>query len=181
MFLLALGVFLWIAAHLFRRLAPDLRARMGDRGRGAVALVLFLSVALMVIGYRQADGAVYWGPMPAMVHLNNLLMLGSVYLFAASGMKTSLARDVRHPMLWGVVVWSVAHLLVNGDVPSFLLFGSLGLWALVEMVVINRAEPVWAPPPVKPKKTEVFALIGTFAVFIAAVAVHMVLGYSVIG
>ncbi len=46
----------------------------------------------------------------------------------------------------GVVVWAVAHLLVNGDLASLVLFAALGLWALAEMAVINRAEGPWSPP-----------------------------------
>lgn len=181
MYLLVLGLVLWIAAHLFKRLAPGARARMGEKGRGPISLLLLASVVLMVIGYRAADGAVFWGPHPHAMKLNNILMLASVYFFAAAGMKTSLARDLRHPMLWGVVIWAVAHLIVNGDVPSFVLFGTLGLWALVEMAVINRAEPDWTPPPAKPRKFEIMALAGTFGVFLAAIAVHYALGYAVIG
>jgi len=178
--LLIAGLVLWVLAHGFRRIAPGLRARLGDRAKGAVAAALFVALVLMVIGYRQADGAVFWGPDPRAVHVNNLMMLASCYLFAAAGMKTSLTRDMRHPMLWGVVVWAVAHLTTNGDVPSFVLFGGLGLWALAEMAVINRAEPDWTRPPVRARKFEVYALGGTFAVFLGAIAVHYALGYAVI-
>jgi hypothetical protein len=37
----------------------------------------------------------------------------------------------------------VAHLLLNGDNRSLLLFGGLALWALVEIVAISRREGVW--------------------------------------
>lgn len=36
-----------------------------------------------------------------------------------------MLRITRHPFLWGVAVWAIGHLLVNGDAPSILLFGSL--------------------------------------------------------
>lgn len=39
-------------------------------------------------------------------------------------------RITRHPFLWSVVLWAVAHVLVNPDPGSFLFFGSLGLTAL---------------------------------------------------
>ena len=52
MALLVSGVALWWLAHLFKRLAPDTRARLGDGGKGLVALVLVLPfVAIMVIVY----------------------------------------------------------------------------------------------------------------------------------
>ena len=35
-------------------------------------------------------------------------------------------------MLTGVVIWAIAHLLVNGDPASLVLFGWLGAWAVVD-------------------------------------------------
>ena len=37
---------------------------------------------------------------------------------------------LRHPMLTGVLVWALAHLLVNGDEASLILFGWMAVWAL---------------------------------------------------
>lgn len=170
MLLLCLGVALWWAAHLFKRAAPDLRARLGNRGRGAVALALVVAVALMILGYRSAEGAFFWGRSPALVGINNLMMLVALYLTSPGPAKGALFCRLRHPMLLGVVVWAVAHLLVNGDVPSFILFGGIGLWALVEMAVINRAEPGWTPPP--------RGSLGKDALFLAISAVLLVvIGY----
>lgn len=180
MTLLILGLALWSFSHLFKRLAPAARAKMGDKAKGPVALASFAGIILMVIGYRMADGAVLWGRSSALAGINNLLMLGSVYLFAASGMKTAIARKMRHPMLWGMVLWSIAHLLVNGDTPSFLLFGGLLVWALLEMALINRAE-AWTPPPAKERKFEFMALGGTVIVFAVIAAIHALLGYNPFG
>ena len=55
------------------------------------------------------------------------------------------ASGMRHPMLIGILLLVGAHLLVNGDLASIFLFGALGLWAIFEIVVINRAEPNWRP------------------------------------
>ena len=181
MILLVLGVALWSAAHLFKRLAPEARAKMGDKGKGPIALLLFVAIVLMVIGYRGADGAFFWSRTPALTGINNLLMLLSVYLFAASGMKTGIARRMRHPMLIGVKVWALAHLLVNGDVPSFVLFGGLMAWAVVEVILINRAEPVWVKPEPVPVKKEVMAAVGTLVVFGAIAGIHIWLGYNPFG
>jgi len=145
MLILSLGLVIFVAAHLFKRLAPGVRAGMGDRGKGVVALVLLVSVVLMVLGYRSADYVPVYTPMAGMGHLNNLLMLFAVYLYGVGGTKGTLYPLIRHPMLWGTVVWAGSHLLVNGDQASVLLFGVLGLWALLEMVLINRAA-VWVRP-----------------------------------
>lgn len=178
---LVLGLLLWSGAHLFKRLAPGARAAMGDAGRGVVALVSLAGIVLMVVGYRQAGGAVYWGRGPMLTGVNNLLMLASVYLFAAAGMKTALARRMRHPMLTAVMLWAVAHLLVNGDTPSFVLFGGLLIWAMAEVIAINRAEPGWTPPPPAGTGREVGAGVGAVAVFAVIALAHSWLGYPVFG
>lgn len=182
MLLLISGIALWWAAHLFKRAAPQRRAAMGDRGRGLVAGALLLSVLLMIFGYRMADGPFWWGPTPALKGINNLLMLASLYLFAADGMKTWITHRLRHPQLTGVAIWATAHLLVNGDLPSFVLFGGLLLWSLAEMLVINRAAPVWSPPA-KPlaAKREVMAAVGAVVVLVVIGLIHSLLGYNPFG
>lgn len=178
---LILGLILWSAGHFFKRVAPDMRAGMGNAGKGVAAMIIVVGVVLMVIGYRAADGAVFWGRHPATVGINNLLMLLSVYLFAASGMKTALARKMRHPMLAGVKVWALAHLLVNGDVASFVLFGGLLAWAVIEMIVINRAQPDWTPPTPAPKRKEVIAVVASIVLYGVIAAAHYHFGYPAFG
>lgn len=180
LFLIA-GLALWSGAHLFKRLNPEKRAAMGDKGRGPIALAILASVVLMVIGYRMADGTVFWGRNPALAGINNLLMLLSIYLFAASGMKTAIARKMRHPMLAAVKVWALGHLLVNGDTPSFILFGGLMAWAVVQMIVINKAEPDWTRPEPAPRRKEVVAIVATVVVFAGIALIHTWLGYPVFG
>lgn len=176
MTLLILGVALWWAAHLFKRLAPGLRARLGDRGKGLVAVAVLASVALMYVGYGQADGPVWWGRNPALVGINNLLMILAVYLYAADGAKTWLARKVRHPQLTAVKTWAVAHLLVNGDLASFVLFGGLLAWAVVSVILINRAQPVWTPPAPRPVQKEFVAVAATVVVVVGLMLIHNWLG-----
>ena len=36
-----------------------------------------------------------------------------------------MVRITRHPFLWGVALWALGHLIVNGDRASLVLFGSL--------------------------------------------------------
>ncbi|MBM9594815.1 NnrU family protein [Roseitranquillus sediminis] len=178
---LILGLALWWGAHLFKRVAPDARSamaeRMGDRAKGIFAVLLVLSVVLMVIGYRSAEGAFFWGRSQALVGINNLLVLIGFYLFAAAGMKTRVTRLTRHPQLIGFSLWAVGHLLVNGDVPSLILFGGLLVWALVEMVLINRAEPAWTPPPPAPISKEIRAVVGGIVLYVVVALIHGWLGY----
>ncbi len=185
MTLLILGLLLWWAAHLTKRLAPGFRAqlqeRMGDSSKGLIAVLLLLSVVLMTLGYQSYTGAFFWGRNAALVGINNLLMLLAVYLFAASGLKTRITGIIRHPQLTGFKAWAVAHLLVNGDTASFILFGGLLAWAVVEVIVINRQTERPAPPESYPVANEVKAIIGTLVVFAAISGVHIWLGYNPFG
>ena len=144
--ILVLGVALWWGAHFFKRLMPAQRAALGDRGKGLVALAIVASIVLMVLGFRMADFVPVWSPPTWGVHLNNLLMLIAIWMMSPAGAKGRILNKVRHPMLAGFRVWAIAHLLVNGDLASVILFGGLLVWGLVEVVVINRAEPDWTPP-----------------------------------
>lgn len=176
MIVLVLGLALWWAAHLFKRLAPDARARLGERGKALVAVALVVSVVLMVLGYRAAPAIAVWSPPGFLVHLNNLLMVLAFYLYAASGMKTWITTKIRHPQLTAFKTWAVAHLLVNGDLASILLFGALLAWAVVEVIVINRAEPVWTRPAPVPAQKEVIAVLAAIVVTAIVGLIHGWLG-----
>jgi len=181
MTLLIAGVLLWTLAHFFKRIAPGVREPMGEKGKGPVALAILASVVLMVVGYRAAEGTVFWGRTPMLTGINNLLMLFSIYLFAADGMKTRITRVIRHPQLTAFKTWTIAHLLVNGDVPSFVLFGGLLAWAVAEVIVINRSTPRPAAPEPASMGKEIGAIVGAVAVFGAIALIHNWLGYYPFG
>lgn len=179
--LLLAGIVLWTGAHVFKRVAPDRRAAMGDAGRGIASVGILAGLVMMIIGYRWADGTFFWGRSPAMVGINNLLMLLSVYLFAAAGMKTAITARIRHPQLTAVKIWALAHLLVNGDIPSFVLFGGLLAWAVWEVILINRQTDWQRPGGPFPVRKEIMAVVGTLVVYGAVAMAHMWLGYPVFG
>lgn len=180
MTLLILGLILWWAGHLFKRLFPGpraaLAASLGDKSKGIFALVLLASVVLMVIGYRGADFVNVWYPPAWTVHLNNLLMLIAVFLFGMGSSKGRARSWFRHPMLMGFATWAVAHLLVNGDLASVVLFGSLLVWAVSEIVIINTADPNWTRPAPGPAKGDVRLVLISFVVFAVFAGIHSLVG-----
>lgn len=184
MTLIVLGLALWWAAHLWKRVAPAHRAKMGEPGKGLVTVLVLAGVVLMVIGYRGSDwlgieGAEYvelWPRVPALVHVNNLLMLFAFYLYAASGMKTRITRAIRHPQLTAVKTWAVAHLLVNGDLASMVLFGGVLAWAVVSVILINKAEPRGPLPEPAPMGKEIGAVVGAVLVMGVVMMIHNWLG-----
>jgi uncharacterized membrane protein len=176
MILMILGLALWWGAHLFKRLAPAARARLGDPGKGLVAIALVASVALMVVGYRWAEFISIWQPPAFLTHVNNLLMILAFYLYAASGAKTWITTIIRHPQLTGFKTWAIAHLLVNGDLAAIILFGGLLAWAVVEVIVLNRAAREWIPPGRVPARKEATTIIATIVVVGVVMGIHNWLG-----
>ncbi len=179
MWMLIAGVLLWSTAHLLKRLAPSLRQSMGLPGKGLIALAVVVSMVLMVLGYKQADTAHMWGPHPITVGINNLLMVFAVYLMTVSVVKSALANRVRHPQLAAVKAWALAHLLVNGNTASFLLFGGLLAWAVLAVILIGKAgKPALPQRPVSLVRESVTLAI-TLLVFGGVGLVHTLLGYPV--
>ena len=169
MLMLTLGVLLWSFAHLFKRLAPAVREGMGDGGKLVVTLALIGSIALITC-------------QPSWVLLNNALMVLALYLMVASSLKVRVTGLVRHPQLTAIKAWSVGHLLVNGDAPSFVLFGGLLIWAVVTVIVINRQDGKPALPSIDTSlPREVFAVIVTGVLYFGVAQAHAYLGYPVHG
>lgn len=176
MAILIFGLLLWVAGHFFKRALPGVHQGFGGGAKGIAAVVILMGLVLMVIGYRGHGAPLVWYPPAFMVHINNLLMILAVYLYAASGVKARLATRIRHPQLTAVKTWAVAHLLVNGDLASIVLFGGLLAWAVAEVIVINRAQRDWTRPEWGGTSAEVKAVVGTVVVFVIIAAVHIWLG-----
>ncbi|MEQ8365446.1 MAG: NnrU family protein [Roseicyclus sp.] len=176
--LLIAGVALFAGAHWFKRLAPAQRLAMGDKGKGLVALIMLAGIILMVIGYRGAAFVNIWSPPAFLTHVNNLLMVLSFWLFALSADKGTFSARIRHKQLTGVKVWAVAHLLVNGDLASVILFAGLLAWAVVSVILINKAEPTWTRPTDVSVAGDIKALVIGVVIMAIVMGVHYWLGVS---
>lgn len=178
---LVLGVLLWTYSHTMKRMNPGFRAGLGDAGKGLVAVLSLVALGLMIWGYRSAEVIPLWQPPAAMRHANNALMLLAVLLVGMGANRGRLRTLLRHPMLTSVVLWAVAHLLVNGDLASIELFGGLGLWAVVDLRLINRMEPAWVPPAPGPWRNDALYLLASLVLLAVIIWVHTWLGYPPVG
>jgi len=149
---LALAALLWFGIHALiagSELRWKLVSLLGEGGFRAFFSVLSLaSVVFLVQSYRRAGFYPLWfAPQPIhwlplfVMPFSLLLVVGafSVPNPTAAGAekvleRTDAARGVlritRHPFLWGVALWSAAHVIVTGHVAALLFFGSLCLTAL---------------------------------------------------
>ncbi|MGH8138883.1 MAG: NnrU family protein [Steroidobacteraceae bacterium] len=132
------------------RLRDVLIARLGAGPyRGSFALASLVGLAWMIYAYRGAPTEPLWGLLlgfrPAAYVLVFIAFLFVVIGLATPsptrvGMESILARGpdiargmvriTRHPFLWGVALWALVHLIVNGDLASLILFGSLLVLAI---------------------------------------------------
>ena len=181
MTLLITGLFIWCAVHLFPTLAVQARANIiARRGRalyrGVFALLIICSIVLMVFGWRAADSvAVYqppdWGKGAAYV-----LVFFTFILFVAAKRLTNIKRILRHPQLSGVMLWSAGHLLANGDSRSLILFAVIGLWALLEVILINRRTGAWTKPEPVPVYRDIITIVIGVILYLVLLNLHPYLG-----
>ena len=175
MTLLVMGNILWVIAHSFKRVLPNLRNSLGNAGKGAVAVSLIFALVLIITGYRSAEYVVVWTPPNFLVHINNILMVTAIFVFALGHTRGRFRGRLRHPMLASVKIWAVAHLLVNGDLASLILFGSMLAWAALAVILINRSETRIAPKPGTAKRDIVLVFMVVF-IFLLISAFHWFFG-----
>jgi len=171
---LILGVVLWSVVHLVPAVAPEWRtgmaAKMGEYGfKSLFALLISLSVGVMIFGWKATPDSAWFDPPSWAVHVAFIGSLAMFLTFFAPYVECNLRRIFRHPQLLGVVFWGLGHLLANGEGRSVVLFGGLTLWALAEVVLINRRDRDWERPAAVSMKGDFKLLLtglGFFLVFL---------------
>ena len=177
MSLLIAGVVLWSILHLVPAIARPLRQTMIDRVgekayRGLFSLSMLLTLSMIVFGWRSTHD-VYLYQLPVWTRqAGALLMIVAFILFGAAQYPTAIKRIVRHPMLTAVVVWSVSHLLTNGSTRAMVLFGGMGIWALLEIILINRREGAWRKPESPGIAREIRGIVISLLIFCVAFYLH---------
>ena len=140
MTVLVLGLLLFLGAHSVRIVAEPWRqrtiARIGEGAwKGVYSVVSVVGLGLIVWGYGLArqDPVPLWTPMTWARHLGGLLTLVAFVLLAAAYVPgNGIKARLHHPMVLGVKVWALAHLLANHTLADALLFGGFLLWAVLD-------------------------------------------------
>lgn len=163
MTLLIGGLLLFTVVHFFPGACPGPRKQLVDKlgsnpYRGLFTLVIVASLALIVVGWKAAPPEnLYIAPLHGSPIVSALVFVAFV-LFVASQSKTNIRRFVRHPQMTAVLFWAAAHLLANGETRSVILFGGLGIWALVEILLCNRRDGTWQKPAPAAKSLDAVTL-----------------------
>ena len=163
---LVLAAIFFVGIHFFVS-GTSLRAAIVAKTGEVVYQAAFSAVSLLGLiwlgwAYAAVEPAELWEPAGWLRPITLLLTLIS-FLFVAIGVATpsptavggeaalresvtasGILRITRHPFLWGVAIWAVAHLLVSAELASLIFFGSLLLLALV------------GPPSIDAKRERMF-------------------------
>ncbi|SNY93894.1 NnrU protein [Cohaesibacter sp. ES.047] len=177
MILLVVGVLLWSLVHLFPVFMPTVRAglidQMGEKAyRGIFALLIFASLGLIIFGWRSVEVGYDLFDGYGLHHITYGLVLIAIILFGAAKAPSRIRLYLRHPMLTGVLLWAIGHLLVNNDPRSLVLFGGMALWSVVSILGINHRDGAYVPPEVKSWGREVRIVLISVVVYVALVFGH---------
>lgn len=149
MTVLVLGLLLFLGVHSVRALAPGLRdagiRRLGAGGwRIAYSLISIAGFVLIIYGYglaRAADPQLLWLPPAWLRHPSALLTLPAFILVVAAYVPGNHFKAwIGHPMLAGVKLWALAHLLASGWLHSMIVFVAFLVWAVVAFARARRRD-----------------------------------------
>jgi len=145
---LILGLVVFLGTHSIRIFTENwrtrTRARIGEGAyKGLYSVVSLLGFVAIVWGFGVAreTPAMLWTPPVAMRHVAGLLTLLAFVLLAAAYIpRNGIKARFHHPMVLGVKVWALAHLLANGSAAHVLLFGSFLAWGVADFIAARRRD-----------------------------------------
>ena len=170
--LLGIATAAFLAIHIIPSsyLRASLVAKIGNGPyMGLFSLASAGGLIWMIFAYKDApDGPLLWEMGNGARYAAMILMVFASIFFASAyttrnptaignekkvsdpAVQGGINAITRHPLMWSFVLWSVAHLLNNGDLRSVIFFGGFGVLALVGtyMIDLKRAKALgadWLP------------------------------------
>ena len=131
-----------------------LQARLGEgRFIGAYSVLSLLLFAWLIREALNAPFIPLWFAGPWSFWLAILLVPLALFLLGTGALAPNplsiafvtraydpaapgAAALTRHPILWGLGLWGLAHVPANGHLVGLMMFGGLGLFALIGMTVV---------------------------------------------
>ncbi|MCF6326587.1 MAG: NnrU family protein [Devosiaceae bacterium] len=133
------GLVLFFAIHLVPILAPNIKENIITkssksvwmRSYTAISLIGFLLIVFGWGQFRPVAPIVYDPPSWGRDATMSLVWLAFILFSIPRKKPGRILVIVKHPMVTGVILWSLGHLLVNGDLASVMAFGSFLAFALL--------------------------------------------------
>ena len=173
--ILILGLAVFLGVHVLvtcRAQRAGAIARMGEgKYKALFSFASLIGIILIAFGfarYRATGWIDVWYPPAWTRHVTVALVWPAIICFYAAYSPGRIKAVLKHPMLVGVKLWAVAHLISNGDLGSIVLFGSFLAWAVYDRVSLKRRTDPGGPPiPVGGVKKDVIAVIGGTLIYLA--------------
>jgi len=190
--IMIIGLALFLGSHTLVTLRPQrvaVIARVGEGAyKGLFSLVSLVGIVLIGYGfalYRAGGYIDIWMPPRWTRHVTELLVWPAIIAIVAAYVPGQIKRVLKHPMLVGVKLWAVAHLLSNGDLGSIILFGSILAWAVYDRISLKTRTDVPAPAVVTGggyRNDFIVVVVGTLVYFVLGFWFHpWVIGVPVFG
>ena len=131
--------------------------RMGRRSVLIYSVVSFITIGVLIWAYAHSfHGPAVW---PTQSWLPKVVMPVALFFIVgaftvpnptAVGAEARIGGDAargmlritRHPLMWGILLWALTHLIANGDLPSVTFFAAFAIVAGVGMVSIDHRKSV---------------------------------------
>jgi uncharacterized membrane protein len=173
--LLILGLIVFIGAHVFVTRRDMRAATIKHLGEGPYKLQFSVVslIGLVLIGwgfsmYRATGWVDVWHPPVWTRHLAVALVWPAFIFVAAAYSPGRIKTTLKHPMLVGVKLWALAHLIANGDLGSIVLFGSILGWAVFDRISLKRRNDPGGPSiPVGGVRNDIIAVVVGTLVYVA--------------
>ncbi|MGH8766007.1 MAG: NnrU family protein [Burkholderiales bacterium] len=155
-FILYASTLAFLATHFISStpLRPALARAIGEKGYiGAYALVAFVTLGWMIWAYKRTATVPLWEGLrlaPAILMPFSFILLacglltrnptavGQAKAMKADEPARGIIRITRHPMMWGFILWSAAHILARGEMKATVFFGAFLLLAALGALLIDR-------------------------------------------
>ena len=181
---LVAGLALFLGAHSVQIFAAGWREgvirRLGaGPWKGLYSLVSLTGFGLIIFGYGQARGAApLYVLQPALAHLTfALVWLGFICVVAAYWPGNHIKRWLGDPMVFGVGLWALGHLLANATPPALALFGGFLVWAIADYVSLRgrTRSTLTAGAAAKVLNTVLVVIFGSILAGVFALWLHRLL------
>jgi uncharacterized membrane protein len=127
---------------------------IGERGYlAAYSLVAFATLGWMIWAFNRAPVEPLWTGLrlaPAIalpfafiliacgLFSRNPTAVGQATAMASAEPARGIIRVTRHPMMWGFILWAVAHILARGEMKATVFFGAFLVLAALGALLIDR-------------------------------------------
>lgn len=140
---------------------PAIRGALTRRLGRTLYLAIYSAVSLILLAWLvlAAGRAPYvglWHGSQVQTWIANVLMALAILLavggtvianpFSLGGLASKTYDPAqpgalaitRHPLLWAIALWSLAHTIVNGDLAHVFLFGVMGMFSALGILMMER-------------------------------------------